>query len=171
MKKIAFLRTYQKVLFFSLIVFSLAYTDLTTLTNNYNSSEQPNKVIKKIQGSKVLLINDPALFSDIYKYNEVFYLPFSEIVVESSDTEFYNLSSSVEIKTNMENRIRKIEEYRMNSPYFNMCGELDVTKLDCLYEFCDKNEIEYVISKIPLKHKHLINKYPDFDGYFYQVNN
>ena len=123
--------------------------------------------------SNILFIPDVNKEQSIYEYIDYMYYDLNKLHFKKEYLNVLSVSSAFPVSKRIDSEIElsMLNSYRKSSPLFHYCGEIDLSKLDCLIRFSLENNIDYVVSNI--NNGSLINCCSDvlFDQYYvYSIN-
>ncbi|WP_211208389.1 hypothetical protein [Belliella baltica] len=141
-------RQFKRLIFVSslyLIPSTIIFAKTDFINNSDNLEIETLNLIPR--NAKVLVLPDWIQNPSIYQYNEPMYNPLNTIFLEREDLNLINITSALPASSRINSfqSEHMLKIYRQNSPYFQMCGEIDL-KSDCLIKFMKVNKIKYLVS-------------------------
>jgi hypothetical protein len=102
--------------------------------------------VKNIGKKRILYLPQVDEIKNIYSRNERVYTGINSFLIYNDSLELVNISASYYLDTSNLNQsiINSYLSFKQNSPFFNLCGDFNYSKFDCLKQYVKKYNIDYI---------------------------
>jgi hypothetical protein len=147
------------VFFILLILFYIIPLENMKVYARSSINKEVLELTEKYKDYFIGFIYDPSKVNTIYRYSDAYYSHESEIFIQDEDLRLIYFSSAYPLSNKLSQDDRKyVLGYRKFSPYFQECGEFEISKSDCLVDYVIKYNINLLISELPIENDRLLLK-------------
>lgn len=160
----------RMVYFIPLVLFYLIPIENMKAYARSSTNEEMLELAEKYEDNFIAFIYDPSKVNSIYRYSDAYYSHEPEIFIQEEDLRIVYFSSAYPLNDNLSQDDKQyVLGYRKSSPYFMKCGEFDISKSDCLIDFIEQNEMNLLISELPVVNDRLYLKERTAHYFIYSI--